>query len=551
MRRSGAADGDVRFPPDIRARGAMLEACSASTTATGRSRQRTRASTAGSSAAVTSTGIYCRPELPGAARRSARTSASTRPRPRRRRPASAPASAAARTPAPGSPEWDARADLVGRAMRLIADGVVDREGVGGLGAPARLQRAPPPPPARSPCSAPGRSRSRAPSARRPRGCCSRRPTCRSPRSRSTAGFASVRQFNATMREVFAITPRELRAPGRATSVASRRGGAIDAAPAVPRAVRRATGCSRSSAARAVPGVEEVADGGYRRSLRLPHGAGVVELAPGRRPRPGALLARRTCATSPPAVQPLPARCSTSTPTRCAVVERARRATPCSARSCARTPGRRVPGSVDGARARRPRGARPAGLGDRCARRSPARLVASHGEPLRAAGRRGHAPVPDGGGARRARSRRAADAARPRRDAGPARRARSPAVSWSSTRAPTATHSTAGLLALPGIGPWTAGYVAMRALRDPDAFPAGDLGVRRALEALGVGDPGHSLERFGEPWQARTAPMRPSTSGRSLPVPRRNPQPRHRHGGWSWRHERARRLPAARSVARSR
>ena len=33
---------------------------------------------------------------------------------------------------PGSPEWDRRADLVGRAMRLIADGVVDREGVSGL-----------------------------------------------------------------------------------------------------------------------------------------------------------------------------------------------------------------------------------------------------------------------------------------------------------------------------------------------------------------------------------------------------------------------------------
>jgi AraC family transcriptional regulator of adaptative response / DNA-3-methyladenine glycosylase II len=61
-------------------------------------------------------------------------------------------------------------------------------------------------------------------------------------------------------------------------------------------------------------------------------------------------------------------------------------------------------------------------------------------------------------------------------------------------------SVAGLLALPGVGPWTAGYIAMRALRDPDAYPAGDLGVRRALERLGVPDADRSLERRGEPWR---------------------------------------------------
>jgi AraC family transcriptional regulator of adaptative response / DNA-3-methyladenine glycosylase II len=41
-----------------------------------------------------------------------------------------------------------------------------------------------------------------------------------------------------------------------------------------------------------------------------------------------------------------------------------------------------------------------------------------------------------------------------------------------------------LLALPGIGPWTSEYIAMRALRDPDAFLPSDLGVRHALEQLG-------------------------------------------------------------------
>src|SRR4051795_10865156 len=80
---------------------------------------------------VTSTGIYCRPSCP------ART-------PKREHVRFYPSAAAAQAAgfrackrcrpdaAPGSPEWDVRADLVGRAMRLIGDGVVDRAGVPGL-----------------------------------------------------------------------------------------------------------------------------------------------------------------------------------------------------------------------------------------------------------------------------------------------------------------------------------------------------------------------------------------------------------------------------------
>src|SRR3954463_1886205 len=82
---------------------------------------------------VTSTGIYCRPSCP------ART-------PKREHVRFYPSAAAAQAAGfrackrcrpdatPGSPEWDVRADLVGRAMRLIADGVVDREGIPGLAA---------------------------------------------------------------------------------------------------------------------------------------------------------------------------------------------------------------------------------------------------------------------------------------------------------------------------------------------------------------------------------------------------------------------------------
>ena len=76
---------------------------------------------------------------------------------------------------PGSPEWDVRADLAARAMRLIGDGVVDREGVGGLASrlgytPRHLTRA------LLGNSGPARWRWPAPSAPRPRGCCWRRPT---------------------------------------------------------------------------------------------------------------------------------------------------------------------------------------------------------------------------------------------------------------------------------------------------------------------------------------------------------------------------------------
>jgi AraC family transcriptional regulator of adaptative response / DNA-3-methyladenine glycosylase II len=49
-----------------------------------------------------------------------------------------------------------------------------------------------------------------------------------------------------------------------------------------------------------------------------------------------------------------------------------------------------------------------------------------------------------------------------------------------TAAASLDEQVARLTALPGIGEWTAHYVAMRALGDPDAFPAGDLGLRRAL-----------------------------------------------------------------------
>jgi AraC family transcriptional regulator of adaptative response / DNA-3-methyladenine glycosylase II len=57
-----------------------------------------------------------------------------------------------------------------------------------------------------------------------------------------------------------------------------------------------------------------------------------------------------------------------------------------------------------------------------------------------------------------------------------------------------------LVALPGIGPWTAEYVAMRALRDPDAFMPTDLGIRRAAHALGFPDDPVHLTALTESWR---------------------------------------------------
>jgi AraC family transcriptional regulator of adaptative response / DNA-3-methyladenine glycosylase II len=57
-----------------------------------------------------------------------------------------------------------------------------------------------------------------------------------------------------------------------------------------------------------------------------------------------------------------------------------------------------------------------------------------------------------------------------------------------------------LLALPGVGPWTAEYIAMRALRDPDAFLASDLGVRHALEQLGLDGRAGNATALAERWR---------------------------------------------------
>ncbi len=177
---------------------------------------------------------------------------------------------------PGSPEWNVRRDVVGRAMRLIGDGTVDRDGVGGLASrlgystrqlerhlvaevgagPLALARA-----------------QRAQTAR----LLIETTELAFAEVAFAAGFSSVRQFNDTVRLVFDGTPTSLRARA-----------AHHQAPAVPDALTfrlpfRPPFCPDSLfghlAATAIPGCEEYLDGAYRRTLRLPAGNGVVALVP--------------------------------------------------------------------------------------------------------------------------------------------------------------------------------------------------------------------------------------------------------------------------------
>ncbi len=453
---------------------------------------------------VTSTGIYCRPSCPVIM-------------PKREHMRYYPSAAGAQESgfrackrcrpdaSPGSPEWNVRADLAGRAMRLIRDGVVDREGVGGLAArlgyserqvhrtmiaelgagPLALARA-----------------QRAQTAR------ILVETTALPLSdiAFAAGFASIRQFNATIREVFAAAPGELR------ERAARRGSGVTLVPGTVRlrlAYRPPIDIDRLLrflAVRAIPGIETVADGAYRRTLTLPNGGGVAAVRPVR----GASYVEcefqlEDLRDLAPAVQ----RCrrlldlDADPETVSSFLSRSELLR----RAVAACPGRRVPGHVDGDEL-----AMRAVLGQQvsvaAARRLGARLTAAYGKPLDravygadAADERG--PLTH-----------CFPTAETLADADPADlpmpRSRGRALVTLATALasghlsldPGASRDDVEqkLLAMRGIGPWTAGYIRMRALSDPDAFLPTDAGVRHGLALLGAASDPASAARLGESWR---------------------------------------------------
>src|SRR3954471_17803871 len=219
--------------------------------------------------AVRTTGIYCRPSCP--AQTPKRENVTFFPRPAAAAAAGYRACKRCRPDAaPGSPEWDVRGDLAARALRGIEAGVVDAEGIPGLAgrlnvSERHLHRVLVGEVGVGPLALARTRRAQTARVRIENTALSLSPIAFS------AGFASIRQFNDVMRAEFGCPPSELR---RRPVAAGEAEGALTwrlqhrqpfaAAPLLD-----------WFAARAVPGVEEVADGVYRRVI-----AGrVVELAP--------------------------------------------------------------------------------------------------------------------------------------------------------------------------------------------------------------------------------------------------------------------------------
>ena len=182
--------------------------------------------------AVTSTGIYCRPSCPAITPK--------REHMRYYRSAAAAQEAGFRAckrcrpdASPGSPEWNIRADVVGRAMRLIADGVVDRDGVEGLAARLGYEQRQVRRLVTAELGAGPLAIARAQRAQTAR-VLTETTTLPVSEIAFAAGFASIRQFNSTIREVFAVTPTELR------ERAARRGSRAGSKPR-PRPRRRGSG----------------------------------------------------------------------------------------------------------------------------------------------------------------------------------------------------------------------------------------------------------------------------------------------------------------------
>ncbi|MEU6788552.1 AlkA N-terminal domain-containing protein [Nonomuraea angiospora] len=408
--------------------------------------------------AVVTTGIFCRPSCPAAL-------------PKRENVRFYPSSAAALEAgfrackrcrpdtAPGSPEWNVRADVVGRAMRLIADGLVDREGVAGLASrlgysERQLHRQ-----LTADLGAGPQALARAQRAATAR---TLLETTDLPASEIAfaAGFSSIRQFNDTVRRVYGTTPTALRgAPS-----ARRPPGAIRLR-LTYRPPLDLPALFSYLATRAIPGLEDVTAHRYRRSLTLPHGLGLVTLRPA-----GTYV---SCELHLEDLKDLAAavrRCRhvldldadprdvadhlTRDPRLAAVV--------------ARTPGRRVPGQVDAAEM-----AIRAILDEETptGRAQLADLVHTYGARL-------------GGGAH----------AFPRMEALASSDAPAPVTALARALTAGTLHlgpeadrdqAERELLTLPGMDAEAVARIRMRAFGDPDVFLPSDPAVREGLHRLGL------------------------------------------------------------------
>jgi AraC family transcriptional regulator of adaptative response / DNA-3-methyladenine glycosylase II len=321
-----------------------------------------------------------------------------------------------------------------------------------------------------------------------------------------AGFASVRQCNDTVRQTFADTPSGLRTRAARTAQGKR----AKAEPAT-QGIRLRLPCRRPFdpasvldflGQRALPGVEALDGASYTRSLRLPHGHGIVTLRAPEADGPAYVEAELVLSDLRD-LHTAVARCRQlldldADPV---AIWEALRHDPLVGALVRHHPGRRVPGAADGFEL-----AVRAVIGQQVsvsgARTVAGRLVLAAGEPLPApVGAITHLfPTP-------AALVELADRA-PGAFSMPAGRRRAVvALAQAVERGDVVIDPGAdpadvrrSLVALPGIGPWTAEYVAMRALRDPDAFMPTDLGIRRAAVALGLPDDPVQLRQLTEHWR---------------------------------------------------
>jgi AraC family transcriptional regulator of adaptative response / DNA-3-methyladenine glycosylase II len=260
-------------------------------------------------------------------------------------------------------------------------------------------------------------------------------------------------------------------------------------------------------ARVLPGVEARDDESYRRSLRLPHGHGVVALTA---PSPG-VGAKKGPAYVEADLRLSDLRDLSAAVARCrqlldldadpVAVWEALRGDPLVGAVVDSDPGRRVPGATDGFEltVRAVIGQQVSVAG---ARTVAGKLVHAAGETL---------PEPDGGVTHLFPTPEAlARVARhdPDAFAMPAGRRRALGALADGVAAGDVVIDPGSdprevrrsLVGMPGIGPWTAEYVAMRALRDPDAFMPTDLGIRRAAVALDLPDDPAHLLAVSEGWR---------------------------------------------------
>jgi AraC family transcriptional regulator of adaptative response / DNA-3-methyladenine glycosylase II len=437
-------------------------------------------------AGVSTTGIYCRPSCPALT-----------PKPgnvRFFRTAAAAHEAGLRAckrcqpdAVPGSPDWNLRDDLASRAMRLVHDGVVEREGVDGLA--RRLGYTP-------------RHVARVLQAELGAGPLALARAHRAQTARTllaatelpisdiafAAGFGSLRQFNDTIAQVYQATPSQLRA-------LSRRGtpGHPDAAHPGELTLRLparppfdAAGLFRFFADHAIPGLESGDETWFERRLTLPAGSAQLRAVPDPT-RAGVVVTARLTALSDVPALVARVRRMFDLDADSVAIDAALARDPVLAPLVAAVPGIRLAGSPDG---------------------EEALFRTLIGQQISVAAARtvlGNLVRDLGGGEFPSAATIADRGAEVLR--GPASRIRTilgaaGAIASGDLRVDVETPAAElreRLLALPGIGPWTAGYLAMRVLGNPDILLTSDLVVRRSALALGLPGDDAGLSARGAAW----------------------------------------------------